>query len=264
MLCLEKEARKGIRGISDCLTRLFVVKIVLEKQSAYSFRYQRRLHQQFIEYMKNIFADTGLLAEHLPDYESRCDQLEMAEAVADLLGKEGRGESSDQDISQANCLIVEAETGLGKTLAYLVPAALSGRRVVVSTNTRNLQDQILKREIPFIQKYIAPGLTAMSVKGRQNYLCLYRWHQLDGQSHQVRPAIFQDSGQGERKESESLHDKVEDWLQRTAVADRSELAGVAGSSFFWQKICCLPYFCLGSDCPYHGDCYLNRLRRLAA
>ena len=259
-------------GISDCLTRLFVVKIVLEKQSAYSFHYQRRLHQQFIEYMKNIFADTGLLAEHLPDYESRSGQLEMAEAVAELLEKEGRGESSDLDIPQANCLIVEAETGLGKTLAYLVPAALSGRRVVVSTNTRNLQDQILKREIPFIRKYIAPGLTAMSVKGRQNYLCLYRWHQLDTQRHQAHPAIFQDSGQnsvqdsvqGGRKEGEALHKKVEDWLQKTAVADRAELAEVAGNSFFWQKICCLPYFCLGSDCPYHGDCYLNRLRRLAA
>ena len=219
--------------------------------------------------MKNIFADTGLLAEHLPDYESRSGQLEMAEAVADLLGKEGRGESSDQDILQANCLIVEAETGLGKTLAYLVPAALSGRRVVVSTNTRNLQDQILKREIPFIQKHIAPGLTAMSVKGRQNYLCLYRWHQLDAQNHRT---IFQDSVQDPvqdpvqagGKEGEALHNKVEDWLQRTAVADRVELAGVAGNSFFWQKVCCLPYFCLGADCPYHADCYLNRLRRLAA
>ncbi|CAK8720492.1 ATP-dependent DNA helicase DinG [Candidatus Electrothrix laxa] len=222
--------------------------------------------------MKNIFADTGLLAEHLPDYESRSGQLEMAEAVADLLEKEGREEGSDQDIPQANCLIVEAETGLGKTLAYLVPAALSGRRVVVSTNTRNLQDQILKREIPFIQKYIAPGLTAMSVKGRQNYLCLYRWHQLDAQSHQVHPAIFQDSGQNSvqdpvqagSKEGEALHTKVEGWLQRTVVADRSELPGVAGNSFLWQKVCCLPYFCLGAECPHAGDCYLNRLRRLAA
>ncbi len=218
--------------------------------------------------MKNIFAEIGLLAEHLPNYESRSGQLEMAEAVADLLGKEGREESSGQDISQANCLIVEAETGLGKTLAYLVPAALSGRRVVVSTNTRNLQDQILKREIPFIQKYIAPGLTAMSVKGRQNYLCLYRWHQLAAQSHQTHRTIFQDSVQDSiqagRKEGEALYDKVEGWLQRTAVADRAELAGVAGNSFFWQKVCCLPYFCLGSDCPHAGDCYLNRLRRLAA
>ncbi len=218
--------------------------------------------------MKNIFADTGLLAEHLPNYEPRSGQLEMAEAVADLLGKEGREESSGQDTPQANCLIVEAETGLGKTLAYLVPAALSGRRVVVSTNTRNLQDQILKREIPFIQKYIAPGLTAMSVKGRQNYLCLYRWHQLDAQNHQSHRTIFQDSVQDSvqagRKEGKALYNKVEGWLKRTAVADRAELAGVAGSSFFWQKVCCLPSFCLGADCPYAGDCYLNRLRRLAA
>ncbi|MDU9050353.1 MAG: ATP-dependent DNA helicase [Candidatus Electrothrix sp. Rat3] len=250
-----------MKGISDCSIGLSVVKIVLEKQSACSFRCQRRLYHQFIEYMKNIFADTGLLAEHLPNYESRFGQLEMAEAVADLLRKEGREKSSGLDISQANCLIVEAETGLGKTLAYLVPAALSGRKVVVSTNTRNLQDQILKREIPFIQGNIAPGLTAMSVKGRQNYLCLYRWHQLA--SHNQR-TIFQDSAEVKRKEGEALYNEVEGWLQRTAVADRAELAGVAGSSFFWQKVCCLPSFCLGSDCLYHGDCYLNRLRRLAA
>jgi ATP-dependent DNA helicase DinG len=245
-----------------------VVKIVLEKQSACSSAISGRLHHQFIEYMKNIFADTGLLAEHLLDYESRPGQLEMADAVADLLRTEGRGESSELDMPQANCLIVEAGTGLGKTLAYLVPAALSGRKVVVSTNTRNLQNQILKREIPFIQKYIAPGLTAMSVKGRQNYLCLYRWHQLDAQSHQAHRTIFQDSGQSlvqaRQKEGEALYNKVEDWLQKTVVADRSELPELAGSSFLWQKICCLPYFCLGAECPHAGDCYLNRLRRLAA
>ncbi|MCI5166553.1 MAG: ATP-dependent DNA helicase [Candidatus Electrothrix sp. GM3_4] len=217
--------------------------------------------------MKNIFADTGLLAEHLLNYESRFGQLEMAEAVADLLRTEAREESSEQNISQANCLIVEAGTGLGKTLAYLIPAALSGRRVVVSTNTRNLQDQILKREIPFVQKHIAPGLTAMSVKGRQNYLCLYRWYQLDIHNQQT---VFQGSAsasapaEAKRKEGEALYKQLEDWLQRTAVADRSELPELAGSSFLWQKVCCLSYFCLGADCPHAGDCYLNRLRRLAA
>ncbi|MCI5220838.1 MAG: DEAD/DEAH box helicase, partial [Candidatus Electrothrix sp. LOE2] len=185
--------------------------------------------------MKNIFADTGLLAERLPNYEARPGQLEMATAVADLLEKEGRGESADQDILRANCLIVEAGTGLGKTLAYLIPAALSGRKVVVSTNTRNLQDQILKREIPFIRRHIAPGLTAMSVKGRQNYLCLYRWHQLDLHNHHNQQTVFQDSGQNsgqnsartERKDGEALYEAlsntVEAWLQKTAVADRAEL-----------------------------------------
>ncbi|RWX49815.1 hypothetical protein VU01_14491, partial [Candidatus Electrothrix marina] len=79
---LKKNRRRLQEGISDCSTGLSVVKIVLEKQSACSFGCQRRLHHQFIEYMKNIFADTGLLAECLPNYESRSGQLEMAEAIA--------------------------------------------------------------------------------------------------------------------------------------------------------------------------------------
>ncbi|WP_339134162.1 MAG: ATP-dependent DNA helicase [Candidatus Electrothrix sp. GW3-4] len=211
--------------------------------------------------MKIFFADTGLLAEHLPSYESRPGQLEMAEAVVALLEQEGKGERSDQDSPLAHCLIVEAGTGLGKTLAYLIPSVLSGRRVVVSTNTRNLQDQILKREVPFIQQHIAPDLTAMTVKGRQNYLCLYRWHQLDSQAQQN---IFQDLTGEKKKEGKVLYDILKEWLQRTVVADRAELPGIAGSSLLWQKVCCLPYFCLGADCPSATACYLNRLRRLAA
>lgn len=212
--------------------------------------------------MKNIFADTGLLAEHLPDYESRPGQLEMAEAVAKLLEQEGRQVGSEQDSpSLAQCLIVEAGTGLGKTLAYLIPAVLSGRRVVVSTNTRNLQDQILKREIPFIQNALAPGLRAMTVKGRQNYLCLYRWHQIADHKQQV---IFQEQVGNKGKQGKGMYDVLDEWLQRTVVADRAELSGISGGSLLWQKICCLPHFCLGADCPYANACYLNRLRRLAA
>ncbi|XCN75185.1 MAG: ATP-dependent DNA helicase [Candidatus Electrothrix aestuarii] len=212
--------------------------------------------------MKNIFADIGLLAEHLPDYESRPGQLEMAEAVAKLLEQEGQQVGSEQDSpSLAQCLIVEAGTGLGKTLAYLIPAVLSGRRVVVSTNTRNLQDQILKREIPFIQNALAPGLRAMTVKGRQNYLCLYRWHQIADHKQQV---IFQEQVGNKGKQGKGMYDVLDEWLQRTVVADRAELSGISGGSLLWQKICCLPHFCLGADCPYANACYLNRLRRLAA
>lgn len=215
-----------------------------------------------MEYIKEIFTDTGLLAKHLPNYEPRSGQMKMTEAVFRLLNQEGGGEClDDKETALANCLIVEAETGLGKTLAYLIPAALSGRRVVVSTNTRNLQDQILQREIPFIQKYIAPDLTAMSVKGRQNYLCLYRWHQLD--IHKQR-TIFQEPTASRKREGQALYEKIKNWLRSTVVADRAELPGLTGTTLLWQKICCLPYFCLGSDCPYAADCHLNRLRRLAA
>ena len=120
--------------------------------------------------MDKIFGPEGVLATRIAGYEARPGQLTMAQAVAQLL------EHREEDIpDQASCLVVEAETGLGKTLAYLIPAVLSGRRVVVSTNTRNLQDQILQREIPLILDHIDPDLKALCVKGRQNYLCLYRW-----------------------------------------------------------------------------------------
>ncbi|MCI5151432.1 MAG: DEAD/DEAH box helicase, partial [Candidatus Electrothrix sp. MAN1_4] len=105
----------------------------------------------YSEYMKNIFSDSGVLAENLPHYEPRSGQRAMAKAIAELLRQEKKQGTQDQELSQAHCLIVEAGTGLGKTLAYLIPAALSGKKVVVSTNTRNLQDQILQREIPFLQ-----------------------------------------------------------------------------------------------------------------
>jgi len=190
--------------------------------------------------MDRVFGPEGILAGHLPGYEPRPGQREMAEAVADLLQDPDR-----------ETLVVEAETGLGKTLAYLVPAVLSGRKVVVSTNTRNLQDQILKGEIPFIQQHIVPGMKALCVKGRQNYLCLYRWHQYRSASQQE---LFDDRQDG----------RIAGWLMETEFGDRSELKWLAGSSPLWQKICCLPHFCLGSDCPDSSACFLNRLRREAA
>ena len=201
--------------------------------------------------MEEIFGPQGLLACHLSDYESRPGQQEMAEAVADLLACENGPPFNDEVQARANCLVVEAETGLGKTLAYLVPAVRSGRKVVISTNTRNLQDQILKREIPFIRRYIDPDLKAMCVKGRQNYLCLYRWHQLTG------------GGQHELFANNEFDD-INGWLETTVFADRIELPWLHGNSALWQKLCCLSHFCLGSDCPDATGCFLNRLRREAA
>jgi ATP-dependent DNA helicase DinG len=193
-----------------------------------------------------LFGPDGLLATHLGGYESRPGQLAMAKAVADLL--DGWGAEPSE---RAACLVVEAETGLGKTLAYLIPAVLSGRRVVVSTHTRNLQDQILQREIPLIQRHIDPELKALCVKGRQNYLCLYRWRQVQA----ARPPELL------TVENESA---IERWLNDTVHGDRSELSWLRASSPLWQKICCQSHFCLGVHCPESADCHLNRLRRDAA
>ncbi|MCL2458269.1 MAG: ATP-dependent DNA helicase [Desulfobulbus sp.] len=196
--------------------------------------------------MDKIFGPDGLLAKHLSPYQYRPGQLEMARAVARLL------ETPDEYCAdQAACLLIEAETGLGKTLAYLIPAALSGQRVVVSTNTRNLQDQILGREIPFIREWIAPDLKALGVKGRQNYLCLYRWRQLQA----AGLADLQTGGEEKA---------IDSWIAGTVHGDRSELHWLGSGSPLWQKICCQSHFCLGSQCPEATGCFLNRLRRDAA
>jgi len=196
--------------------------------------------------LAEIFGTNGLLARHLDGFEARPGQEEMARAVLDLL--EGAGDEVEQE---AASLVVEAETGLGKTLAYLIPAVLSGLRVVISTKTRNLQDQILAREIPFVREWIDPELTALCVKGRENYLCLYRFNQLRA------------SGQGELFDI-SAAGRLEEWIGTTRFADRSELSWLSSSSSLWSQVCCQSHFCLGGECPDAAACFLNRLRREAA
>ena len=195
--------------------------------------------------MDSLFGPDGLFARGIDGYEFRSGQLEMARTVARLL-------APDAAAPEEGCssLVVEAETGLGKTLAYLIPAVLSGGRVVVSTNTRNLQDQILEKEIPLIRQHLDPQLQAMCVKGRQNYLCLYRYRQSQAAA---AGELFADSGES-----------LDGWVEETVYADRAELSWLSSSSPLWQKICCQSHFCLGPSCPEASGCFLNRLRRDAA
>lgn len=192
--------------------------------------------------MDSLFGPEGVLARSIDGYEFRAGQLEMARAVAQCLAP-----TEEEPKEGCSSLVVEAETGLGKTLAYLIPAVLSGARVVVSTNTRNLQDQILEKEIPLIREHIDPHLQALCVKGRQNYLCLYRFRQLQAAS---AGELFAEGGEA-----------LDRWIAETIYADRSELPWLAASSLLWQKICCQSHFCLGPSCPEATGCFLNRLRR---
>jgi len=193
--------------------------------------------------LAEIFAPGGTLARRLPGYECRPGQLAMAEAVwLNLTGPPG---------PMASLLAVEAGTGIGKTLAYLVPAALSGRRVVISTATLNLQDQILDKEIPFIRKHIDPELTAVCVKGRQNYLCLYRWQQV---ATAPRKRLFGMSAEVAA---------IGDWLGGTVSGDRAELSWLADGAPVWSAVSATASQCLGSECPEWSSCFVNRLRREA-
>lgn len=198
-----------------------------------------------VDDIRAVFGPDGILAQNLPDYEFRAGQLQLAEEVARSLNE------SNAKGSPA-LLAAEAGTGIGKTLAYLVPAALSGRRVIVSTNTLNLQDQILEKEIPFIKKHIVPDLTAICVKGRQNYLCLYRWQQV---ASAPRKKFFGLTG-----ELAALGD----WLATTSTGDRAELAWLTDDSSLWGAISATTSQCLGSDCPDWSSCFVTRLRREAA
>jgi len=211
--------------------------------------------------MEEIFASGGLLAHHLPHYETRSGQLAMAQAVARTLDPE-EGRAGDAPLEEGeHLLLVEAGTGTGKTLAYLVPAVLSGRRVVVSTNTINLQEQILAKEIPFIRRYLAPWLKALCVKGRQNYLCLQRWHQLLAGHRQGQ--LFAGSGPSLPVDDRELT-LVSRWLTETEQGDRAELRLLADDSQLWQAINAATGHCPGSSCPHATECFITRLRQRAA
>ncbi|MCF8057596.1 MAG: ATP-dependent DNA helicase [Desulfocapsa sp.] len=195
--------------------------------------------------MKEIFAEGGKLSTGLKTFEARDGQQQMAEAVAETLA-----EGSERDDDRASVLLVEAETGIGKTLAYLVPALLSGQRVVISTATINLQDQILKKEIPLLERVLGMDIPALCMKGRQNYLCHYRWFQ-----HRSNPQFSLVSNREE--------EKIEKWLAKTRSGDRAELSWLADRSPLWPRISAQSSQCLGSDCPELSLCFVNRLRKQA-
>ena len=194
--------------------------------------------KSLVKQTHEIFKPDGLLSTLLARYEPRQGQLEMASAVAQTLA--------------GGKLAVEAETGIGKTLAYLIPAVLSHRKIVISTNTLNLQEQILRSEIPFIQQHIDPELTALCVKGRQNYLCLYRWQQFA-----LHPQL-------EMFAPHETREKIEHWLKSTTTGDRAELDWLEDNSSLWREISATPSQCLGSKCPNDKTCFINELRRKAA
>lgn len=198
--------------------------------------------------MEEYFSPNGKLADYLPKFEARSGQQIMAEAVERVLSEEPLFDELTSPM--ANILVAEAETGIGKTLGYLIPAILSGKKVVVSTATINLQDQILKKEIPLLEQVIGDEIGALCIKGRQNYLCHYRWYQYQSGPQQ---SLLQDS------EAE----KIDQWLKTTATGDRAELEWLSDKSPLWNKISSHSNRCLGSDCPDSSFCFVNQLRKKA-
>jgi len=186
------------------------------------------------DHTRAALAADGPLDQRLPGYVPRAAQMHLAEAVAEAF--ESRG-----------CLIAEAGTGTGKTYAYLVPALLSGKRVIISTGTRALQDQLYHRDLPRVRDALGIGLRSALLKGRANYLCLYRTEQAKGESNPSREQAAQ------------FH-RVLAWSQRTQRGDLAELADFPEDSPLWPQLTSTTENCLGSECPFWDDCFVVKAR----
>ena len=188
--------------------------------------------------LDRVFAPNGWLARHHPRYEYRPAQLEMAEDVESAL-------------DYRRHLIAEAGTGTGKTLAYLVPIIRSGRRVVISTGTKNLQEQIFFKDIPFLQK-LFPKLRVTLMKGRQNYLCRQKLYDIEKQ-----PVL-------NGLEEVDQYAQIRNWERRTETGDRAELGGLPDSSTLWSRIDARSEACTGQKCQQFDRCFITWMHQRAA
>ncbi len=194
-----------------------------------------------------VFADEGPLSHAVDGYEPREGQRAMAAAVADVIERGGT-------------LIAEAGTGTGKTLAYLVPAILSGKRLLVSTGTKNLQEQIFFKDIPLLREALGKPFTATLMKGRSNYLCLYRFET-------YRDGVDGNTSAGGRLIESGDHVAlpiVNAWSKTTQTGDRAELRDLPEDLPLWKEIAADAETCLGSECPRYGDCFVTLMRQRAA
>jgi ATP-dependent DNA helicase DinG len=187
--------------------------------------------------LHEFFAPGGILARSSLPYEYRPGQLEMAKSV-------------ERALAERRHLIVEAGTGTGKTLAYLLPALRTGQRVIISTGTKALQDQLYFRDVPFLETLLGP-LRVCYMKGRANYLCRHKLVTLRNQ-----PIL---SG----LEEIDQYRQISEWEQQTETGDRAELSGMPESSALWNKLDARTEACLGSTCPDYQRCFITEMRRRA-
>jgi ATP-dependent DNA helicase DinG len=186
----------------------------------------------------SFFAPGGALSRALAGYEERPSQQALSDAVGRVL--QGGG-----------LLLAEAGTGTGKTLAYLLPAVELGRRVVVSTGTKNLQEQLINKDIPLLARALGRDLSVAVMKGRGNYLCLMRYRS------------FGQAGTFRRLDEVPFFRAVEDWAPDTDTGDRSEVADLPDAVDFWREISAASENCIGQACPDFDPCWITRMRQRA-
>jgi ATP-dependent DNA helicase DinG len=196
-----------------------------------------------------VFAADGPLARTLAAFEPRDSQRQMAAAVAETLETGG-------------VLLAEAGTGTGKTLAYLAPAILKGERVLVSTGTRNLQEQIYFKDLPALARSLGVGVTATCMKGRGNYLCVHRFEALRDDA--ASGGAVHLPGFGDGPEPADLLPVIARWAARTETGDRAELEDLPENLPLWSTIAASAENCLGTGCPRYHDCFVTKMRQRAA
>jgi len=184
-------------------------------------------------------ADDGPVAAAFDGFEPRPGQRRLASEVARIFDEGGT-------------LVAEAGTGTGKTLAYLVPAVLADRRVLISTGTRTLQDQVFYKDLPALARALGVDVRAAYMKGRTNFLCLHRFER-------VREAAG-----GLPVEDRRWLDRIADWAGETTTGDRSEIEDLPDDLPFWAELSSTSEQCLGRECPHYADCFITRMRDRAA
>ena len=187
--------------------------------------------------VRQFFAKKGLLSEWHPNFEFREGQMQMAEAVESALADKKH-------------LIVEAGTGTGKTLAYLVPAILSGKRIVISTGTKNLQEQLFFKDIPFLEKHLGP-LRVSYMKGRSNYACRQKIY--DAEKEPVLEGL----------EEVADFQIIRQWEKTTENGDRAEIKTLPEHSSAWAKIDARSDLCTGQKCPQFERCFITLMHQKA-
>lgn len=186
----------------------------------------------------DILAAAGPFAKLLPGYAPRAQQQEMAQAVAEALAGN-------------QTLVAEAGTGTGKTFAYLIPALMSGQKVIVSTGTKNLQDQLFHKDLPLVRKALGLPVDVALLKGRANYLCIHRME------------LAQSEGRFLSRSHVADLQTVREWASRTRSGDIAELTELPEGSPVWPQVTSTADNCLGAECDYIEECYLSTARRRA-
>ncbi|MEY3884801.1 MAG: hypothetical protein RIS87_576 [Pseudomonadota bacterium] len=188
--------------------------------------------------IRQVFEKGGILAEQIEGYSARTQQLEMALAIADAI------ENNTQ-------LVAEAGTGTGKTFAYLVPALLTGGKVIISTGTKNLQDQLYSRDLPNVRDALKVPVTVAMLKGRANYVCHYHLNRAE-----------QEGRFASREDAKYVH-LIKTFAENSKTGDKSELNSVPENAMVWASVTSTRDNCLGSDCNFYKECFVMEARKKA-